>query len=113
MEKNKDPIMEGIESGRIYGMKCASLKDSFDNLKFCPEREECIVLAEHMVCVNEMEDLVRDMYCSFCKSEAWLFIGITKDGIMVTATTSEEHAKKINNLIENKRCEENDKMSIK
>ena len=95
--------MEGIESGRIYGMKCEPLKDSPNNLKYCPDREECTVLAEHMTWVNEMEDTIRELTCTFCESDLWYFVGITKDGTMVIATTSEEYAKKINALIDKKR----------
>jgi len=99
-EEKKDPIIEGIKTGRIYGMKCEPLKDNFNNIKFCPDREECSILAEHMTWINEMEDILRDLHCGFCKSESWIFVGITKDGTMVTATTSEKHAKEINKLID-------------
>ena len=104
-KEKKDPIMEGIKSGRIYGMKCESLKESFNNLKFCPDREECSVLAEHLEWINEMEDLIRDMHCGFCESDNWLFIGITRDGIMITATTTKDYAEKLNKLIDKKRKE--------
>jgi hypothetical protein len=102
-EGKKDPIIEGIESGRIYGMKCEPLKDNFENLKNCPDREECEVLSNHLTWINEMEDIVRDLHCGFCESPSWIFVGITKDGTMVRATMTEKHAKKINELIETKR----------
>jgi len=105
MTEKKDPIYEDIESGRIYGMKCEALKNAPDNLKYCPNREECELLSQHMEWVNEMEDMLRDLHCGFCESNLWLFIGITKDGTMVTATTTEEYAKKLNTLMDEKRKE--------
>ena len=52
-----------------------------------------------------MEDLIRDMHCGFCESDNWLFIGITRDGIMITATTTKDYAEKLNKLIDKKRKE--------
>ena len=102
-KEKKDPIIEGIQTGRIYGMKCEPLKENYQNLSNCPDRETCEQLSEHMSWINEMEDIIRDLHCGFCESVSWLFVGITKDGTMVRATTTKEHAQKINNLIGNKK----------
>jgi len=103
MVDKKDPIADGIKTGRIYGMKCEALKTSPSNLKYCPDREECKVLSEHMEWVNEMEEILRELNCGFCESKLWYFVGITKDGTMVTATTTEEYAKELNILIDKTR----------
>lgn len=50
-----------------------------------------------------MEQILLDLHCGFCESDAWLFTGITKDGVMITATTSKEYAEKLNTLIDESR----------
>lgn len=103
MSEQKDTIAEGIKSGEIYAMKCEELKNSPCNLKYCTDREECETLQEHIVSIDEMEQIILDLYCGFCESDSWLFTGITKDGVMITATTSKEYAEELNTLIDNAR----------
>lgn len=100
MAEKEDPIMKGIKNGEIYGMTCEPLKDSMDNLRFCPIREECQYLQERMSWINEMENLIVDLHCGFCQNEKWLFVGITKHGTRITATMDEEYAKKLNKEME-------------
>ena len=103
VEKKEDPLLKGIKEGTIYAMKAVALKDSFDNLKFCPEREECKVLQENMRWINTTEELVRELHCPFYESEDWIIVGITKHGTMVTATMKKEQAEALNEAIDETR----------
>lgn len=93
-----DPIIKGIKEGKIYSGGCQPLQSAPNNLKFCPYRETCAVLQDYMKWVNEMEMLIWDMHCGFCESDEWIFIGMTEQGTLVTATMNEEMGKKVNEI---------------
>lgn len=99
----KDPIIEGLESGRIYGLKCEALKTSPNNLRFCPDREICEVLSEYMEDISDMEKIIEGLYCYFCESKYWIFTGITEDGVLINATCSKVFAEGLNRTIDEKR----------
>lgn len=105
----EDPIIKGIKSGEIYGMKAEPINDKFDNLKFCPMKDECEILhkfiSENCCDENQMAMLISDQRCYFCDSKFWIFTGISKNNTIVTVTMSEEHAKKLNKVIDEKQKE--------
>ena len=78
-------LIEHIKQGRFKVIFCEPLAEFFDNLKFCPYKEECEQLSKELERTWDCTWIQEMMYCDFCERDEWIIIGAYIDDGKPTA----------------------------
>ena len=98
-----DEFLEWIKSGKVDVIFCEPLAEFYNNLRFCPNREECEYLADFLERDPfKAEDLIYDMHCWFCESQDWIIVA-AGGGILQTLIVTPEFGKKVRDILEQKK----------
>ncbi len=96
----EEKLKKAIKKGDLKPFICEELKTNPLNLKFCPDKEKCQWLESYLIDpYQNKHELITNMFCPFCKSERWLFVGLTSKNNMFEMTCSPEVGKEFKEVI--------------
>lgn len=102
----QDYLVLGLKHGQVIPQLCEPLKDMRFNLQYCPHRDDCKWLNNFFETpydvieqFDAMEDVIRTLHCDFCKSDEWVFVGVTFSGSMLSIPMTPKWGRRIQKLI--------------
>ncbi len=92
-------ILKDIEKGEVNIVYCEPLADMPENLKWCPNREQCEELYDYVTSTFDCWDIIEFMQCDFCESSDWIIVGVTKRGSLLILLVTPEYGRNVKNVI--------------